>query len=659
MSSYELSMFGIPLESVDAGGNTIINVSAPVNTTDAANADYVDTQIRTKDEVHEIINYCSDNNIDKRTLDNIINSGSTGIIVGCVPSVVGSLIVVSDGYALLRSTNSESGTMYIVKFDSQQISTAEEDNYISLNFNVNGGVLSLNTPNNNNIIEICRVNNNVGDLTITSVYPSLPNSVQKLYQKIEDSILSGPTGATGEQGLPGYPGNNGLPGDPGPQGPTGPTGTFNSSELDNYAYLPGRAGGQTINGGINASDNLTLSSTSNATKGRIDCVGAVWPSLDNSYNLGQTSKRWGIIYGMVGSFTNSLSVPLVSSASINGGSTSGGNLSLDSTSNATKGKIISSSSIEPLSDGALSIGAAGKRFNASLYTVTVDNTLTAPTIRGSTSSGGNLNLSSTSNATKGSIIISSNTVPQANNTYDLGSSGGKWKDIHATNVICDTLTTSSYIPENINTNYIINNWESFEDDFKGTTLNSAWATEVSSGTCTLPTTAGEYSTAKLTLTDVGGYVRLHGGSYYHYFPKTNSMIFETRFKIGTSTTTARIGLRSATEYIAFDFDSTWVGGDNDVNNWLVTYEGDVSNQRVECSTPLVAVKNTYMYFRIESNTTNIFLYYRTSYSNSWTTAGSVLTSAFSETDFQPYIHIDITNASTMNIDYVKLIQDRE
>ena len=37
----------------------------------------------------------------------------------------------------------------------------------------------------------------------------------------------------------------------------------------NYAYLPGRLGGQTLNGGTAAGDDLSLSSTTNATKGTI------------------------------------------------------------------------------------------------------------------------------------------------------------------------------------------------------------------------------------------------------------------------------------------------------------------------------------------------------------------------------------------------------
>lgn len=37
----------------------------------------------------------------------------------------------------------------------------------------------------------------------------------------------------------------------------------------NYAYLPGRLGGQTLNGGTAAGDDLSLSSTANATKGTI------------------------------------------------------------------------------------------------------------------------------------------------------------------------------------------------------------------------------------------------------------------------------------------------------------------------------------------------------------------------------------------------------
>jgi|SRR5215472_121459 len=66
------------------------------------------------------------------------------------------------------------------------------------------------------------------------------------------------------------------------------TGTFDvtgvsAATLANYFFLPGRAGGQIGYGGVNASDNLILRSTSNATKGllELDDAETWWPSMGN------------------------------------------------------------------------------------------------------------------------------------------------------------------------------------------------------------------------------------------------------------------------------------------------------------------------------------------------------------------------------------------
>ena len=52
-----------------------------------------------------------------------------------------------------------------------------------------------------------------------------------------------------------------------------------------YAMLAGRAGGQTLIGGTNASNNLTLSSTSNATKGRILLANSVYSETNNKFAI--------------------------------------------------------------------------------------------------------------------------------------------------------------------------------------------------------------------------------------------------------------------------------------------------------------------------------------------------------------------------------------
>ena len=63
-----------------------------------------------------------------------------------------------------------------------------------------------------------------------------------------------------------------------------------------YAYLAGRSGGQLLIGGSDASDNLTLESTSNATKGNIILRDTTVPSSDLGIDLGTASLRIDDLY---------------------------------------------------------------------------------------------------------------------------------------------------------------------------------------------------------------------------------------------------------------------------------------------------------------------------------------------------------------------------
>lgn len=56
-----------------------------------------------------------------------------------------------------------------------------------------------------------------------------------------------------------------------------------------YALLAGRAGGQTLTGGTEASNNLTLSSSSHPTKGAIFFGTSIYGQLTNKLGLGTTS----------------------------------------------------------------------------------------------------------------------------------------------------------------------------------------------------------------------------------------------------------------------------------------------------------------------------------------------------------------------------------
>jgi len=63
-----------------------------------------------------------------------------------------------------------------------------------------------------------------------------------------------------------------------------------------FALLAGRSGGQNLIGGVSASENLTLSSTSNATKGSIVLEDTLIGSVDNAVDLGSSSNYFKDLY---------------------------------------------------------------------------------------------------------------------------------------------------------------------------------------------------------------------------------------------------------------------------------------------------------------------------------------------------------------------------
>ena len=72
---------------------------------------------------------------------------------------------------------------------------------------------------------------------------------------------------------------------------------INSSILAQYAFLLGRSGGQVLYGGADASDNLTLTSTLNATKGSIVTSDDLIPGSDGDKDLGSTAAAFAEVHG--------------------------------------------------------------------------------------------------------------------------------------------------------------------------------------------------------------------------------------------------------------------------------------------------------------------------------------------------------------------------
>ena len=75
-----------------------------------------------------------------------------------------------------------------------------------------------------------------------------------------------------------------------------------------YALLAGRGTNQVLNGGTNSGDTLTLSGTSNATKGPIRTFGNIVPGTDNTYSLGLTGTRFTNIFANAGNFNGDITI---------------------------------------------------------------------------------------------------------------------------------------------------------------------------------------------------------------------------------------------------------------------------------------------------------------------------------------------------------------
>jgi hypothetical protein len=163
-----------------------------------------------------------------------------------------------------------------------------------------------------------------------------------------------------------------------------------------YAKLAGRSGGQTLNGSTVASENLSLHSTANATKGLI--------YIGTSY-YDETTQT---LYIDSGGITTTGPVSVSGAAKLAGGvigsSSSGGTLTIASTSHGTKGTTTIGTSSDVTVDEVnhrVGIGVAAPTVTLDLGT----GTGLVHTVYGASTSAGRLHLLSTSHATKGFVDL--------------------------------------------------------------------------------------------------------------------------------------------------------------------------------------------------------------------------------------------------------------
>lgn len=124
-----------------------------------------------------------------------------------------------------------------------------------------------------------------------------------------------------------------------------------TASLAAYVLLNGQAGGQTISGGTGASENLTLSSTAHGTKGKITTADQIESTIVTGTPpivVASTDVCTNLNAAKVGSKAETEFALLAGRSggqTITGGTGASENLTLMSTSNGTKGKIVVGGSV--------------------------------------------------------------------------------------------------------------------------------------------------------------------------------------------------------------------------------------------------------------------------------------------------------------------------
>jgi hypothetical protein len=130
------------------------------------------------------------------------------------------------------------------------------------------------------------------------------------------------------------------------------------------------------------------------------------------------------------------------SPTVRGSTSSAGTLTLNSTSNATKGKILFGTSAYDEVNNRLGVGNAIPAVALDVTgQITASTIMQSPTQQGGTGSAGTLTLTSTSNATKGKILFGTSAYDEANNRLGVGNASPTVPlDVTGNTAISGTLT---------------------------------------------------------------------------------------------------------------------------------------------------------------------------------------------------------------------------
>jgi len=190
-----------------------------------------------------------------------------------------------------------------LRFDGNVISSTNLNGNIVLTPNGTGIVeySAALTPNGDNSVDIGNFSRRIKDLYMAGNFYDATNSIAtSTLMSFRDALVGVSAGMTlfydGSKWLPSFPDteivHNTLSGL-----------TTSDAGHTQFVMLTGRAGGQTVQGGTSAADNLVLESTLNASKGQILFKDILAPFTDASFSgswsgtdLGATSKNIRDVY---------------------------------------------------------------------------------------------------------------------------------------------------------------------------------------------------------------------------------------------------------------------------------------------------------------------------------------------------------------------------
>jgi hypothetical protein len=194
---------------------------------------------------------------------------------------------------------------------------------------------------------------------------------------------------------------------------SGLTGLTSGDDHTQYAFLAGRSGGQIFTAGTLASNNLTLRSTTNATKGSIifdettattsNSTGSI--RISGGIGISNTTDAISISNG--GTLTTAGGVAIAKKLFVGTDVNIGGNLTITGTVNIPHSGLTGLTSGDDHTQYVLISGRSGGQI-----------------LTGGILTGNNLTLRSTINATKGSIIFDETTATTSNTSGSILISGG-------------------------------------------------------------------------------------------------------------------------------------------------------------------------------------------------------------------------------------------